>query len=92
MKLDVLDGLDEVKVCVAYEKENGERIDYFPTNLDNLKPVYKTFKGWEGSAGVTKFENLPKNAQEYILELEKLINCQIKYVATGAKRDETVIR
>jgi len=92
MKLDVLDGLDEVKVCVAYEKENGERIDYFPTNLDNLKPVYKTFKGWEGSAGVTKFENLPKNAQEYVLELEKLINCPIKYIATGAKRDETIIR
>jgi adenylosuccinate synthase len=92
MKLDVLDGLKEVKVCIAYENEKGEQIDYFPTNLDGLKPVYKTFAGWDKSAGVTKFEELPKNAQEYILALEKLINCPIKYIATGAKRDETVIR
>jgi adenylosuccinate synthase len=92
MKLDVLDGLKEVKVCVAYENEKGEQIDYFPTNLDGLKPVYKTFAGWDGSAGVTNWADLPKNAQNYILELEKLINCPIKYIATGAERDATVIR
>jgi adenylosuccinate synthase len=92
MKLDVLDGLEEIKVCIAYENDNGEQIDYFPTNLDGLKPVYKTFPGWDKSAGITKFEELPKNAQKYILALEELISCPIKYIATGAKRDETVIR
>jgi adenylosuccinate synthase len=92
MKLDVLDGLKEVKVCIAYENEKGEQIDYFPTNLDGLKPIYKIFDGWNASEGVTKFEELPKNAQNYVLELEKLINCPIKYIATGAERDATVIR
>jgi len=91
MKLDVLDGLEKVKVCIAYEKD-GEKIDYFPSNLDNLNPIYKEFDGWQGSKGVTKFEDLPKNAQNYILELEKLINCPIKYISTGADRNSTIIR
>ena len=91
MKLDVLDGLDEVKVCIGYEKD-GEVIDYFPSDTEGFKPVYKTFTGWDKSAGVTKWEDLPKNAQDYINELEKLIECKIKYIATGAERDATVIR
>jgi len=91
MKLDVLDGLKEIKVCVAYEK-NGEEITHFPSDTDGYKPIYKTFEGWQGSAGVTNWQDLPQNAQSYILELEKLIDCKIKYIATGAKRDETVIR
>jgi len=91
MKLDVLDGLKEIKVCVAYEK-NGKRIDYFPTDLDGVTPIYETFAGWQGSEGVTKWDKLPKNAQNYILELEKLIGCKIKYIATGPERDATVIR
>ncbi len=91
MKLDVLDGLEKIKVCIAYEKD-GEEIDYFPSNLDNVKPIYKEFDGWDKTAGVTKWEDLPKNAQDYILELEKLIGCKIKYIATGAEREATVIR
>ena len=91
MKLDVLDGLEKIKVCVAYDK-NGEEIDYFPSNLDNVKPIYKEFDGWDKTAGVTKWEELPKNAQNYILELEKLIGCKIKYIATGAEREATIIR
>jgi len=91
MKLDVLDGLEEIKVCIAYEKD-GKKIDYFPSNLDDFKPVYKTFAGWNGSAGVTKWEDLPLNAKQYILELEKLIGCPIKFIATGADRDATIIR
>ena len=91
MKLDVLDGLEKIKVCVAYEKD-GKEIDYFPSNLDNVKPIYKEFDGWDKTAGVTKWEDLPKNAQNYVLELEKLIGCKIKYIATGAEREATVIR
>ncbi len=91
MKLDVLDGLKEIKVCVAYEK-NGKRIDYFPTDLDGVKPIYETFDGWEGSEGVTEWDKLPKNAQKYILALEEMIGCKIAYIATGAERDATVIR
>ncbi len=91
MKLDVLDGLEEIKVCVAYEK-NGKKIDYFPTDLDGVTPIYETFAGWQGSEGVTEWDKLPKNAQNYILELEKLIECKIKYIATGPERDATVIR
>ena len=91
MKLDVLDGLKEIKVCVAYEK-NGKRIDYFPTDLDGVRPIYETFAGWEGSEGVTEWDKLPKNAQKYILALEEMIGCKIAYIATGPERDATVIR
>ena len=91
MKLDVLDGLKEIKVCVAYEKD-GKKLDYFPSNLDGVTPIYETFAGWEGSEGVTEWDKLPKNAQNYILELEKMVGCKIKYIATGPERDATVIR
>ena len=91
MKLDVLDGLKEIKVCVAYEKD-GKKLDYFPTDLDGVTPIYETFAGWEGSEGVTEWDKLPKNAQNYILELEKMAGCKIKYIATGPERDATVIR
>jgi len=91
MKLDVLDGLKEIKVCVAYEKD-GKKLDYFPTDLDGVTPIYETFAGWEGSEGVTEWDKLPKNAQNYILELEKMVGCKMRYIATGPERDATVIR
>jgi adenylosuccinate synthase len=91
MKLDVLDGLKDIKVCIAYEK-NGKKIDYFPSDLDGVKPIYETFAGWEGSEGVTEWDKLPKNAQKYILALEEMIGCKIAYIATGPERDATVIR
>ena len=91
MKLDVLDGLDEVKVCIAYEKD-GEEITHFPSDLDNVKPIYKTFKGWKKTAGITNWDELEDNAKNYILEIEKLIGCKVKYIATGPKREETIIR
>jgi adenylosuccinate synthase len=91
MKLDVLDGFEEVKVCIGYKKD-GNEIDYFPSDLDGYEPIYKTFVGWDGSAGVREFDKLPENAQNYILEVEKLIGVKIKFVATGADREDTVIR
>jgi len=89
MKLDVLDGLEKVKVCVAYEKDN-ERIDYF-TNQD-VKPIYQTFDGWEHSEGVTRWEDLPKNAKDYILAIEEMIQTKIKYISTAPDRNKTIIR
>ena len=91
MKLDVLDGFDKVKVCVGYELE-GERIDYFPSELDGVEPVYVELEGWDKSEGVTKWEDLPNNAKKYIEFLEERIGVKIKYVSTGAEREATVIR
>ena len=91
MKLDVLDGLEEVKVCVGYEFE-GKEIDYVPYTLESVKPIYKTFKGWEKSEGAREFSDLPKEAQDYILELEKLCGAKIGIISTSPDRDDTIIR
>jgi len=91
MKLDVLDGLKEIKVCVGYEFE-GKEIDYVPYTLENVKPIYKTFKGWQKCEGVREFGNLPKEAQDYILELEKLCGAKIGIISTSPDRDDTIIR
>jgi adenylosuccinate synthase len=91
MKLDVLDGFDEVKICVGYER-NGEKIDYFPSDLSDVKPVYEIMPGWGGSGGIKKWDDLPKNAKKYVEFLENKIGCKIKYISTGAEREETIIR
>ena len=90
MKLDVLDGFDEVKVCVAYEY-NGEQIDYLPQDLENVKPIYKSFKGWEKSAGARSFDELPKGAQEYIQAIEEITNTKVGIISTSPERDDTII-
>ncbi len=91
MKLDVLDGFERVKVCVAYERD-GERIDYFPSNLERIKPIYVELDGWDKSAHVRKWEDLPSNAKKYIEFIEEKIGVKVKYVSTGAERDATIIR
>jgi len=91
MKLDVLDGFDKVKVCVAYEK-NGEVIDYFPSDLEGVKPIYVELEGWESSSHVREWNKLPENAKKYIEFIEDKIGTKIKYISTGAERDATIIR
>ena len=91
MKLDVLDGFDKVKVCIGY-KRNGEKIDYFPSDLEGIKPVYVELDGWDKSEGVTKWEDLPENAKKYIEFLEDKIGSHIKYISTGADRNSTITR
>ncbi len=91
MKLDVLDGLDEIKVCVGYEFE-GKEIDYVPYTLDGVKPVYKTFKGWQQSKGAREYDALPQEAKEYIEALEKLCGAKIGIISTSPDRDDTIIR
>jgi len=90
MKLDVLDGFDEVKLCVAYEY-NGKEIDYMPADLDNVKPVYKTFKGWSKSVGVRKFEDLPENAQAFVKTIEEISKTKVGIISTSPERDDTII-
>lgn len=90
MKLDVLDGFDEIQVCVAYEV-NGEVIDYLPLDLENVKPVYKTFKGWDKTEGVRSFEELPATAQEYLRALEELTQTKIGMISTSPDRNDTIL-
>jgi len=91
MKLDVLDGFSKVKVCIAYEKD-GKKIDYFPSNLEEVKPIYIEMDGWDGSKGVKNWKDLPENAKRYVEFLEENIGCKIKYISTGADREETIIK
>ncbi len=91
MKLDVLDGFDEVKVCVAYEI-NGKEIDYVPYDLESAKPIYKIFKGWDKSEGIRDFDKLPIDAKEYILAIEEMVKCRVEIVSTSPDREDTIIR
>jgi len=90
MKLDVLDGFDEVKVCVAYEY-NGKTIDYLPSDLENVTPIYKTFKGWDNSVGIRKFEELPVTAQEYVKLIQEISKTKVGIISTSPERDDTII-
>ena len=93
-KLDVLDELDEIKMCVSYEL-NGKQIDYLPASTDdqlNVKPVYKTLEGWKSSTnGIKEFDKLPKNAKVYVKELEKFIGTKISSISTGPEREDTIL-
>jgi len=90
MKLDVLDGFDEVKLCVAYEVD-GKEIDYMPSNLEDVKPVYKTFKGWNNSVGARTFDALPKDAQDFVKTIEEISKTKVGIISTSPERDDTII-
>ena len=93
-KLDVLDELDEIKICIAYEL-NGKKIDYLPAAVDDqlkVKPVYKSFKGWKSSTkGVKDINDLPQKAKNYILDLEKFIETKISSISTSPERNDTIL-
>ncbi|WP_345985779.1 adenylosuccinate synthase [Sulfurimonas sp. HSL-1656] len=90
MKLDVLDGFEEVKVCVGYEVD-GEVIDYMPLDLEAATPVYKSFPGWERTEGVREWDALPETAKAYLSEIEKLTETKIGMVSTSPDRNDTII-
>ncbi|MDK7750753.1 adenylosuccinate synthase [Brevibacterium sp. UMB10442] len=94
-KLDVLDGLDEIPVCVAYDVD-GERFDEMPDNQSDFhhaKPIFETFPGWkEDISGVRKFEDLPENAQNYVLALEKMSGCRMSVIGVGPDREQSIVR
>ena len=93
-KLDVLDELDEIKMCIAYEI-NGKKFDYLPASVDDqfmAKPIYKSFKGWKSSTvGIKNFDDLPDNAKYYIKELEKFIETTISSISTSPERNDTIL-
>ena len=93
-KLDVLDELEEIKMCVAYEL-NGKKVDYLPAAVDDqlkVKPIYKSFKGWKSSTkGIKNFEKLPENAKIYIKELEKFIETKVSSISTSPERNDTIL-
>ena len=93
-KLDVLDGLSEIKVCTGY-KLRGETIDILPLDADDIvacEPVYETFPGWEGTTfGLTTWEQLPANARAYLECVQRLIGAPIDMVSTGPDRDHTIL-
>ncbi len=93
-KLDVLDDLDHVKMCIAYEL-NGNKIDYLPAAVDDqlkVKPVYKIFEGWKVSTRGTKnFKDLPENAKKYVNELEQFIETKVSSISTSPERNDTIL-
>lgn len=91
MKLDVLDGMPKVKICVAYEYK-GERINYFPSDLENAKPIYEEMDGWDSIAGIRSYDELPANAKKYIERIEELTGVKVGIISTSPERNDTIIR
>ena len=93
-KLDVLDGLDEIKVSIGY-KLDGKRIDLFPAAEDQqarVEPIYDSFEGWKGTtAGARSWSALPAQAVKYVRYLEELIQCPIAMLSTSPEREDTIL-
>jgi len=93
--LDVLSGIDELKVCTGYTIR-GKKLDYFRADMDTLaevEPVYESLPGWkEDISGVRNFADLPANCQAYVKRLETLVGAPIKMVSVGAERSATLMR
>ncbi len=94
-KLDVLTGLKEIPVCVAYEVD-GKRVDEMPvsqSDFHHAKPIYETFPGWtEDITSARRFEDLPKTAQDYVLMLERISGARISAIGVGPARDAIIVR
>ena len=94
-KLDVLTGIEQIPVCVAYDVD-GVRYEELPvsqTDFHHAKPIYENYPGWsEDISGAKTFEELPKNAQDYVLALEKLSGCRISAIGVGQDRNATIVR
>ncbi len=95
MHLDTLSGLRELKICRAYEID-GRETNFFPANVDRLalaKAIYETMPGWEEDlTEVSKFQDLPANAQEYVRTVEKYVGEPVTSVGVGPKRSQTIFR
>ncbi len=93
-KLDVLDGLEEISVCVGYTNDAGETVanPVDAVDYENLRPVYETLPGWsESTMGLKSLDALPANARAYISRLEALVGAPIDIISTGPDREETIL-
>ena len=93
-KLDVLDELEKIKICVQYELD-GKKIDYLPAAVEDqikIKPIYKTFPGWKSStSGIRNIKKLPENAKKYISAVEDFIGAKISSISTSPEREDTIL-
>jgi adenylosuccinate synthase len=93
-KLDVLDGLAEIKICVGYELR-GQRIDILPLDADDIvacQPIYESFAGWtEPTVGLTQWDQLPLNARRYLERIQQCMGAPIDMVSTGPDREQTIL-
>ena len=93
-KMDVLDGLKQLKICVGYDLD-GEILDYLPTASDRqarVTPVYEIMDGWkETTAGARSWAELPAAAIKYVRRIEELINCPVAMLSTSPERDDTIL-
>ena len=93
-KLDVLDALDEIKMCVEYELD-GKKIDYLPAAVEDqikIKPIYKTFPGWKTPTnGIKNIDELPDNAKKYIYAIEDFIQSKISSISLSPEREDTIL-
>ena len=93
-KLDVLDGFEELKICVGYELD-GARIDHLPTaaaQQARVRPVYETLDGWsETTAGARSWAELPAQAIKYVRRIEELIGCPVAMLSTSPEREDTIL-
>jgi len=93
-KLDVLDGMDELKVCVGY-KLDGKEIDHLPASTkgqENVEPIYETMEGWSDSTfGARSWADLPATAVKYVRRIEELIEAPVALLSTSPERDDTIL-
>ncbi len=94
-KLDVLDELETIQICVGYEID-GETIAGVPVLVDRFaecKPVYEEWSGWqESTVGVTRYEDLPEKARAYLSRIEELAGVPVDIISTGPDREQTIIK
>ena len=94
MKMDVLDGMDEIKICTAYKLKDGTISQLPPLSAheyEGITPVYESMPGWkESTFGITKWDDLPENAKHYIKRLEELSGAKVGILSTGPERDQTI--
>lgn len=93
-KLDVLDGMDEIKICTGYML-NGKKLDYFPAGMDEqaaIEPVYETVSGWQDSTrGARSFGDLPPEAVKYVRLIEERVGAPVTLLSTSPERDDTIL-
>ena len=93
-KLDVLDDLKEIKMCIGYSL-NGKKLDYLPAASEdqfNVTPIYRTFPGWENKThGIRNINDLPENARKYIYAIEDFIGAKVSSISTSPEREDTIL-